>query len=58
LIQPYLWIANNEESHRNFRPHDNDRNLHLKRVEREKGEFDNSVRKSQHQRNKTCYEIT
>jgi hypothetical protein len=52
---PNLWVTDYQESYRYSSPHDYDIHLHLKMVIRERGEFDNSVRKYQHQENKTCY---
>jgi hypothetical protein len=54
---PDLWITDNQESYWYSSPQDYYINLHLKKVIRKRGEFDNSVRKYQHQENKTCYKI-
>jgi len=57
LMGPDLWITNNQESHWYSSSHDDYINLHLKKVMRKMGEFDNSVRKYQHKGNKTCYKF-
>jgi hypothetical protein len=47
---PDLWITDNQESYWYSSPHDYYVNLHLKNVIGKRGEFDNSVRKYQHQK--------
>jgi lipopolysaccharide biosynthesis regulator YciM len=54
---PDLGVTDHQEPYRHSAPQNYDVHLHLKMVIRERGEFDNSVRKYQHQENKTCYKI-